>query len=37
MCVGRVIALYFAGHNNHCYTEEPIANLNDLSYILLSI
>ena len=37
MCVGRIVALYFEGYNNHCYTDEPITDLNDVSYISLCV
>ena len=37
MCVGRVIAVYFEAYNNHCYTEEAITDLNDISYISLHV
>ncbi|CAG8570932.1 2883_t:CDS:2, partial [Gigaspora rosea] len=37
MCVGRVIALYFEGYNNHCYTDKPITDLNGVSYISLHV
>ena len=37
MCIGRVLATYFEGHSNHCFTEEPITNLNDISYISLHV
>ncbi|CAG8828662.1 24458_t:CDS:2, partial [Gigaspora margarita] len=35
MCIGRVIALYFESYNNYCYTDEPITDLNNVSYISL--
>ncbi|CAG8595177.1 10213_t:CDS:2, partial [Dentiscutata heterogama] len=37
VCIGKVIALYFENYNNHCYTDEPVTNLNDISYISLQI
>ena len=37
MCIGKVVALYFEGYNNHCYTDEPITDLNDISYISLCV
>ena len=37
MCVGRVIAIYFEAYGHHCYTEEAITDLDDISYISLHI
>ncbi|EXX73694.1 hypothetical protein RirG_058010 [Rhizophagus irregularis DAOM 197198w] len=37
MCIGKVVAIYFEGYNNHCYIDEPITNLNDISYISLYV
>ncbi|CAG8695639.1 779_t:CDS:1, partial [Scutellospora calospora] len=37
LCVREVIALYFEGYNNHCYTDEPVIDLNNISYILLHV
>ena len=37
MCVGRVVAVYFEAYGHHCYTEEAITNLDDVSYISLHI
>ncbi|CAG8697142.1 3750_t:CDS:1, partial [Scutellospora calospora] len=35
MCVRKVIALYFESYNNHYYTDEPVIDLNNISYISL--
>ncbi|CAG8650599.1 6861_t:CDS:1, partial [Scutellospora calospora] len=35
--VRRVMALYFEGCNNHCYTDEPVTDLNNISYISLYV
>ena len=37
MCIGRVLAIYFEAYSNHCFTEEPITSLGDISYISLHI
>jgi len=37
ICIEKVVALYFEGYNNHCYIDEPITNLNDISYISLYV
>ncbi|CAI2202005.1 17766_t:CDS:1, partial [Funneliformis geosporum] len=37
MYVGKVIADYFEAYNYHCYTEEAITDLNDISYIFLYV
>ena len=37
MCIRRVIAIYFEAYGNHCYTEEAITDLNDISYISLHV
>ncbi|GBB95371.1 hypothetical protein RclHR1_02520006 [Rhizophagus clarus] len=37
MCIGRVEALYFEAYNHHCYTQEAIKDLNDISYISLHV
>ncbi len=37
MCVGRVVAIYFEAYGHHCYTEEAITDLDDISYISLHV
>jgi hypothetical protein len=37
MCVRRVVAVYFEAYGHHCYTEEVITDLDDISYISLHI
>ncbi|CAI2185998.1 10139_t:CDS:10, partial [Funneliformis geosporum] len=37
MCIRRVEALYFKAYNHHCYTDKPIKDLNDISYISLHV
>ena len=37
LCIRRVIVLYFEGYNNHYYTDEPVTDLNNISYILLYV
>ncbi|CAB4415221.1 unnamed protein product [Rhizophagus irregularis] len=37
MCVGRVISIYFDAYGKHCYTDEAIENINDISYISLHV
>ena len=37
ICIGRVEALYFEAYNHHCYTDKPINDLNDISYISLHV
>ena len=35
--MGKVIAVYFETYGNHCYTEEAISDLDDISYISLHV
>ncbi|CAG8806236.1 37939_t:CDS:2 [Gigaspora margarita] len=35
--VEKVIVLYFENYNNHCYMDELVTNLNDISYISLHV
>jgi hypothetical protein len=37
MCIGRVEALYYEAYNHHCYTDNAIKNINDISYISLHV
>jgi len=37
MCVGRVVSVYFEAYGHHCYTEEIITDLDDISYISLHV
>ncbi|CAG8773388.1 24789_t:CDS:2, partial [Gigaspora rosea] len=37
LCVGKVIAVYFEAYNRHCYIDEAVMNLNDISYISLQV
>ena len=37
MCVAEVIVMYFEAYKNHCYTDEPIKNLNNISYLSLYV
>ena len=37
MCVERVIAIYFEAYGRHCYIEEAITDLDDISYISLHV
>ncbi len=37
MCVAEVIVMYFEAYKNHCYTDEPIKNLNNISYLSLHV
>ncbi|CAG8803432.1 16704_t:CDS:2, partial [Dentiscutata erythropus] len=37
LCVEKVIAVYFEAYNRHCYIDEAITNLNDISYISLQV
>ncbi|CAG8842099.1 19188_t:CDS:1, partial [Gigaspora margarita] len=37
LCVKKVIAVYFEAYNQHCYNDEAVTNLNDISYILLQV
>ena len=37
MCVERVFAVYYEAYGNHCYTEEAITDLDDISYISLHV
>jgi hypothetical protein len=37
MCVGRVISVYFDAYGKHCYTDEPIETIDDISYISLHL
>jgi len=37
MCIGKVLAIYFEAYNKHCYTNEEILTIDDISYISLRI
>src|SRR5688572_21381487 len=38
MCIGKIMAIYFQAYSsNHCYTDEPITKLDDISYISLHV
>ncbi|GES74758.1 hypothetical protein GLOIN_2v1772310 [Rhizophagus clarus] len=37
MCVGRVISIYFDAYGKHCYADEPVETINDISYISLHV
>ena len=37
MCIGQVMEVYFEAYNSHCYTDEPITKLDDISYISLHV
>ena len=37
ICIGRVEALYFEAYSHHCYSDSPIKDLNDISYISLHV
>ncbi|CAB4419418.1 unnamed protein product [Rhizophagus irregularis] len=37
MCVGRVEAIYFEVSPNHCYTDEAITTIDDISYLSIHI
>ncbi|PKB95180.1 hypothetical protein RhiirA5_437211 [Rhizophagus irregularis] len=37
MCIGRVISVYFEAYGKHCYTDEPVETINDISYISLHV
>jgi hypothetical protein len=37
ICIAKVIAMYYEGYSNHCYTQEAITKIEDLSYISLQI
>ena len=37
MCVGRVLSVYFDAYGKHCYTDDPVETINDISYISLHL
>ncbi|PKC04330.1 hypothetical protein RhiirA5_422405 [Rhizophagus irregularis] len=37
ICIGKVIAMYYEGYGNHCYSQNAVTQIEDLSYISLQI
>ena len=37
ICITKVIAIYYEGYGNHCYSQNAITQIKDLSYILLQV
>ncbi|GBC46319.2 hypothetical protein GLOIN_2v1779586 [Rhizophagus irregularis DAOM 181602=DAOM 197198] len=37
ICIGKVIAMYYESYDNHCYSQNAVTQIEDLSYILLQI
>ena len=37
ICIAKVIAMYYEGYGNHCYTQDAIIRIEDLSYISLQV
>ncbi|PKB99048.1 hypothetical protein RhiirA5_430363 [Rhizophagus irregularis] len=37
MCIGQIMAIYYKAYSNHCFANEPIITLDDVSYILLHV
>ena len=37
ICIAKVIAMYYEGYGNHCYNQNTITQIEDLSYISLQI
>ncbi|EXX73794.1 hypothetical protein RirG_057140 [Rhizophagus irregularis DAOM 197198w] len=37
ICVAKIIAMYYEGYGNHCYTQDAINQIEDLSYISLQV
>ncbi|GBC37149.2 hypothetical protein GLOIN_2v1877683 [Rhizophagus irregularis DAOM 181602=DAOM 197198] len=37
MCIGQIIAIYYEAYSNHCFANEPITTLDDISYISLHV
>jgi hypothetical protein len=37
ICVAKIISMYYEGYGNHCYTQDAINQIEDLSYISLQV
>src|ERR1051325_11697005 len=37
ICIAKVIAMYYEGYGNHCYSQNAITQIEDLSYISLQV
>ncbi|GBC05657.1 hypothetical protein RclHR1_06350001 [Rhizophagus clarus] len=37
ICVAKIIAMYYKGYGNYCYTQDAINQLEDLSYVSLQV
>ncbi|CAB4438477.1 unnamed protein product [Rhizophagus irregularis] len=37
ICVAKIILMYYEGYGNHCYTQDAINQIEDLSYISLQV
>ncbi|PKB95313.1 hypothetical protein RhiirA5_436954 [Rhizophagus irregularis] len=37
MCIGQIIAIYYEAYSNHCFANELITTLDDISYISLHV
>ncbi|PKY29498.1 hypothetical protein RhiirB3_446145, partial [Rhizophagus irregularis] len=37
ICIAKVIAMYYEGYGNHCYSQNAVTQIEDLSYISLQV
>ncbi|RGB37932.1 hypothetical protein C1646_756356 [Rhizophagus diaphanus] len=37
ICIAKIIAMYYEGYGNHCYNQDAVTQIEDLSYISLQL
>jgi hypothetical protein len=37
ICIAKIIAMYYEGYGNHCYSQNAVTQIEDLSYISLQV
>ncbi|PKK55950.1 hypothetical protein RhiirC2_801094 [Rhizophagus irregularis] len=37
ICIAKIIAMYYEGYSNHCYSQDAVTQIEDLSYISLQV
>ncbi|POG67266.1 hypothetical protein GLOIN_2v1779586 [Rhizophagus irregularis DAOM 181602=DAOM 197198] len=37
ICIAKIIAMYYEGYGNHCYSQNAVTPIEDLSYISLQV
>ena len=37
ICIAKVIAMYYESYGNHCYSQNAVTQIEDLSYISLQV